>query len=63
MQFNVSSDQHIQAVIQDPCNSYWLRHALITAIQRDLLDVVNDSEYLSMLFIKRAQEESTEAIA
>lgn len=59
----MSSDQEIQAVIQDPSTSYWLRDALKTAMQRDPLDVASDAEYLAMLFAKRAQEKAAEAMA
>lgn len=59
----MSSDQEIQAVIQDPSTSYWLRDALKTAMQRDPLDVASDAEYLAILFAKRAQEKAAEAMA
>ena len=61
--FSMSSDQEIQAIIQDPSTSYWLRDALKTAMQRDPLDVASDAEYLAMLFAKRAQDKATEAMA
>jgi hypothetical protein len=59
----MSSNQEIQAVIQDPNTSYWLRDALKTAVQFDPLDVGSDAEYLAMLFAKLAQEKAAEAMA
>jgi hypothetical protein len=59
----MSSDQEIQAIIQDPSTSYWLRDALNTAMLRDPLDVANDAEYLCLIFAKRAQERAAQAMA
>jgi hypothetical protein len=59
----MSSDQEIQAAIQDPATSYWLRDALKAAMQRDPLDVANDAEFLAVIFAKRAQEQAAQAMA
>ena len=59
----MTSDQEIQAIIQDPSTSYWLRDALKTAMERDPLDVASGAEYLAMPFAKRAQEKAAEAMA
>ena len=59
----MSSDEEIQAVIQDPCTSYWLRDAIKISINRDPLDVANEAEYLAALFAKRAQEKAAQAMA
>lgn len=59
----MSSDQEIQAIIQDPSTSYWLRNAIQASLHRDPLDVANDAEHLAMIFAKRAREKAAQAIA
>ena len=59
----MSSDEEIQAVMQDPCTSYWLRDAIKTSMNRDPLDVANEAEHLAALFAKRAQEKAAQAMA
>ena len=52
----ISSDDEIQAAIQNPATSYWLRDALKASIHRDPIDVATDAETLAAIFTKRAQE-------
>jgi hypothetical protein len=52
----MSSDDEIQAAIQNPATSYWLRDALKASIHRDPIDVATDAETLAAIFTKRAQE-------
>ena len=48
----------IEEVINDPTASNWLRESLAKAVERDIVDAVNDAELLSKLLSKRSAEES-----
>jgi hypothetical protein len=41
-------------VTEDPASSYWLKNALIEAINRDPLDAAQDAEVLSRILKLRA---------
>ena len=56
---NVSASQLavlLDDVLRDPTTSYWLRHALTWALERDPVDVAADVEILHMLLQARLQE-------
>ena len=53
-----TSSQLIHAVLTDPCASHWLKHALETAIQRDILDASRDADQLAGLLQQRYFEMS-----
>jgi hypothetical protein len=42
----VNAKQKIDAVIKDPCTSYWLQDALRTSLKRDILDAMRDASTL-----------------
>lgn len=44
----------IEEVLSDPCASDWLKDALRSALERDVVDAANDAEVLSDLLIARA---------
>ena len=56
-------DQDIEAILNDPSTSHWLRDALKTAMHRDPVDVANDAETLAIIFAKRAAEQTAQAMA
>jgi hypothetical protein len=49
----MNPDDEIQAVLNAPCTSAWLRQALETALKRDCVDAVNDAERLTELLSAR----------
>lgn len=57
----MNSDQDIEAILNDPSTSHWLRDALKTAMLRDPVDVANDAETLAIIFAKRATEQTAQA--
>lgn len=44
----------IEAVLEDPSTSHWMRNALGTAMGRDVVDAVHDAEILHALLRDRA---------
>lgn len=46
----------IEAVLQDPTASFWLRAALRSALARDPVDAANDAEVLARLLDRRCRE-------
>jgi len=52
----MNSAQQIQAVLDDPSTSYWLRDALRAALKRDPVDAANDSRILALLLEARCKE-------
>ncbi|HCF4080880.1 hypothetical protein [Pseudomonas aeruginosa] len=46
----------IQAVLSSPGTSYWLKDALASALQRDIVDAANDAQALSSLLEHRCAE-------
>lgn len=59
----MNSDQKIQATLNDPATSYWLREAITASMHRAPLDVANDAEALALLFAHRAKDQAEKAIA
>lgn len=45
----------IQATLDDPCASYWIKGALRTALDRDPVDAANDAACLAELLAARAE--------
>ena len=43
----------IEDVLRDPAASFWLKHALKTALERDPVDAANDAEILLQLLDAR----------
>jgi hypothetical protein len=48
-------DEAIKAVLNDDATSYWLRRALLGALERDAIDAANDAELLALLLRERAE--------
>jgi hypothetical protein len=46
----------IEQVLRDPAASFWLKDALLSALDRDPVDAVNDAEVLARLLERRCQE-------
>jgi hypothetical protein len=47
------TDEHIDAVIARMDVSFWLKNAIVTSCQRDLVDAVNDAEMLASVLRDR----------
>ena len=45
----------VEEVLSDPCASFWLKHALRSAMERDPVDAANDAEVLARLLDKRSR--------
>ena len=52
-------DDRIRAIATDRSTSYWLRDALISALERDPVDSANDAEYLAFILAMRARSHLT----
>lgn len=50
------TDEEIKRICQDPAVSFWLRDALVSALNRDPVDAANDAGLLSLVLDKRASE-------
>jgi hypothetical protein len=48
-------DNEIQAVIESPGTSFWLRQALEQALKRDCVDAANDAAFLSEILARRCE--------
>lgn len=46
----------IHRILTDPSASFWIKHALETAMQRDPVDAAFDAEILADILGKRADE-------
>lgn len=46
----------IQAVLDDPCVSYWTKNALQSALSRDPVDAAHDAALLAKILARRADE-------
>ena len=46
-------DAYVTALLNNPATSKWLKDALVTAVMRDVADVVNDAEDLAAIAKKR----------
>ncbi len=46
--------ERIQRLLDDPCASNWLKDALKSSIDRDLVDAANDAEVLAQILAERA---------
>ncbi len=46
----------VEAVIEDPASSYWLKASVQTAIQRDPVDALNDALLLAAVLDQRLRE-------
>ena len=42
----------IEEVLKDPATSYWLKNAIKTLLDRDIVDAINDAKHLHSLLIK-----------
>lgn len=47
---------NIHAILEDPSTSYWLKDALTSALQRDIVDASQDAELLSQILRIRAND-------
>lgn len=56
-------DQEIQAVLDDPTTSDWLRNSIALGLMRDPADAAADAQILSDLLTRKAQERLSGAIA
>lgn len=52
----MTTDDEIRRILADPGTSYWLYHALRTAMQCELVDVIRDCERLLYLLGQRQRE-------
>jgi hypothetical protein len=50
------TDDEIRQICQDPAVSFWLRDALVSALDRDPVDAANDAGMLSLAPDKRAAD-------
>ena len=50
----VGFDRKIVAILYNPSTSFWLRQALESALDRDVVDAVNDAEVLHKILEERA---------
>lgn len=50
----MSDNEEIKRLLSDPCVSFWLRNALLMALQRDPVDAAFDAELLALVLGKRA---------
>ena len=48
------TDDEIKRLVEDPSISFWLRDALLSALNRDPVDAANDAGLLAMVLDKRA---------
>jgi hypothetical protein len=46
----------IEEVLHDPTASFWLKHALRSALERDPVDAANEAEILAQLLVQRCLE-------
>lgn len=51
---NADELPEIEAVLEDPAASFWLKDALRSALLRDPVDAANDSEVLARLLDRSA---------
>jgi hypothetical protein len=52
----MNAKDKIDAVLNDPCATYWLQDALRTSLKRDILDAVRDANTLLNLLEAYYQE-------
>jgi hypothetical protein len=52
----MSHNEEIKRLVSDPGVSFWLRDALLSALQRDPVDAANDAEVLFAVLDRRAIE-------
>lgn len=53
----------MQAVLDDPTASFWLKHAIYENLQRDPLDAASDTALLAQVMNQRADAELARSIA
>jgi hypothetical protein len=51
-----SSLKTIEAMLDDPSISYWLKSAILVNLKRDPVDALNDAELLYRVMAKRLSE-------
>jgi hypothetical protein len=54
--YSENTDKRIVALLDNPATSFWLRDALLAALQRDPVDSLNDSEHLVEILTDRNDE-------
>lgn len=54
--YSQNSDRKIVALLDNPCTTFWLRDALLAALQRDPVDSLNDAELLQTILKERNDE-------
>ncbi len=52
----MSGDNEIKTILNDPGTSYWLKNALASALDRDLVNAGNDAKLLAMVLERRADQ-------
>ena len=53
---SMTTEKLIDDVLNDPTISHWLKSALSSALNRDLLDATNDAEMLFLILSRRLGE-------
>jgi hypothetical protein len=51
-----STDALVEGICSDPSTTFWLKEALLTLLQRDPVDAVNDSRILADIMQSRLDE-------
>ena len=54
--YSENTDKRIVKILDDPCTSFWLKDALLAALQRDPVDALNDCNHLAEILIDRNDE-------
>lgn len=54
---NPATQKRINAILDDPGTSYWLKHALAAALTRDPVDASNDAELLAAILSEIANQD------
>jgi hypothetical protein len=52
----------IPEVLADPCTSYWLKDALRSAMRRDIVDALNDADFLADQLTARLESALTQSV-
>jgi hypothetical protein len=48
--------ERLNAILNDPSASYWLKDSLRSALRRDPIDAVNDAEILAEVLLDRCED-------
>jgi len=53
--------ERLNAILNDPSASYWLKDSLRSALRRDIVDAANDAEVLAEVLADRCEDLTGEA--